>query len=216
LAKKKKFKFKLRYILIILIVYFLFKALIAILPIEEAQISYLRDISEAKKSEAGEIVKKVGLDNLRELKSSIESLGWVESVSLKKNILGRLKIQVEPRLPVVKVAGLGGKVVDDEGFVFEAESPDSLPEVEAEKGVTREEISEAIKIFKIVKSFKIDRLRIKSGEVITRCSNFEVRWGNSDFEKKNKILERLLHEDKNNQFKGTLDFRFKNMVILRR
>lgn len=216
MAKKKKFGFKIRYILILLLIYFLYKIFPFSLPVGNAHISYVRNISEAKKSEIGEIVKRVELDDLKELKKSIESLVWVESVSMKRNILGKLRIQVNPRVPVVKIAGAGTRVLDRKGFIFNTDEVDSLPEVEVRQGVPGEEVLQAVKIFKIMDSYTIDKMQIKSGEVRTKCSNFEVIWGNGDFEKKYETLKRILRDDKENKFKGRLDFRFKNMVILRR
>jgi cell division septal protein FtsQ len=216
LAKKKKFGFRIRYILILLLIYFLFKIFSVYLPVGNAHISYARGISDIRKNEVGEIVKRVELDDLKELKRSIESLVWVESVSMKRNILGKLRIQVNPRVPVVRIAGTGTKVMDRKGFIFNTDKVDSLPEVEVRQGVPGEEVLQAIKIFRIMDSYTIDKMQIKSGEVRTKCSNFEVIWGNGDFEKKYEILKRILRDDKENQFKGRLDFRFKNMVILRR
>jgi cell division septal protein FtsQ len=216
LAKRKKFRFRIRYILILMLIYFLFKIFSVYLPVENAHISYVRDISEARKNEVGEIVKRVELDDLKELKKSIESLVWVESVSMKRNILGKLRIQINPRVPVVRIAGTGTRVMDRKGFIFNTDGVDSLPEVEIRQGVPGEEVLQAIKIFKMLNSYTIDKMQVKSGEVRTKCSNFEVIWGNGDFEKKCEILKRILQDDKENQFKGRLDFRFKNMVILRR
>jgi cell division septal protein FtsQ len=216
LAKKKKFRFKIRYILILLLMYFLYKIYLVYRPVGNAHISYVRYVSEVRKSEVGEIVKKIELDDLKELKKTIESLVWVESVNMKRNILGNLKIQVFPRVPVVRVAGTEGKVFDTKGFIFDTDKVDSLPEVEVKQGVPAEEVLQAVRIFKIMDSFTIDKMQIKSGEVRTKCSNFEIIWGNEDFDKKYEILKRILQDDKNSQFKGRLDFRFKNMVILRR
>ncbi len=216
MAKKKKFRFKIRYILVLLLIYFLYKIFPFSLPVGNAHISYVREISEARKNEIGEIVKKVELDDLKELKKSIESIVWVESVSMRRNILGKLRIQVNPRVPVVRIAGTGTGVMDRKGFVFYTDEVNSLPEVEVKQGVPGEEVLQAIKIFKMMNSFTIDKMQIKSGEVRTKCSNFEVIWGDGDFEKKCEILKRILENDKENRFKGRLDFRFKNMVILRR
>jgi hypothetical protein len=135
---------------------------------------------------------------------------------MKRNILGNLKIQVNPRVPLVKIAGTDGRVLDTKGFIFNTDNVENLPEVEVTQGVPAEEVLQAVKIFKIMNSFTIDKMQIRSGEVRTKCSNFEVIWGSDDFEKKYEILKRILQDDKNNQFKGRLDFRFKNMVILRR
>jgi cell division septal protein FtsQ len=196
--------------------YFLYKICLVYLPVGNAHISYVRDVSEARKSEVGEIVKKIELDDLKELKKTIESLVWVESVNMRRSILGNFKIQVVPRVPVVRIAGTGGRVFDTKGFIFDTDKVDSLPEVEVKQGVPAEEVLQAVRIFKIMNSFTIDKMQIKSGEVRTKCSNFEVIWGNDDFEKKYEVLKRILQDDKNNQFKGRLDFRFKNMVIVRR
>jgi len=110
LAKKKKSRFRIRYLLILLIMYFLYKVLVVSLPIEKAHISYSREVTENKKNEIGKIVKKTGIEDLRALKDSIESLSWVELVDLRRNILSRLKIIVTPRVPVVRIAGVEGKV----------------------------------------------------------------------------------------------------------
>jgi cell division septal protein FtsQ len=186
------------------------------LPVGKAHISYIYDVSDEKKEEVGKIIKRIELDDLKELKKSIESLIWVESVDMKRSILGNLKIQVNPRVPLVRIAGTDGRVLDTKGFIFNTDKIENLPEVEVEQEVSGEEVLQAVKIFKIMNSFTIDKMQIKSGEVRTKCSNFEVIWGNDDFEKKYEILRRILKDDENNQFKGKLDFRFKNMVILRR
>jgi len=185
------------------------------LPVDKAHVSYPREVTEARKNEVGKIVKKIELDDLKELKKSIESLSWVKSVNLHRNILSRLKIEVIPRVPVAQVAGISGKVLDKEGFVFNSDKFDSLPVVELAKGVKEEEIAQAIKIFKIVPLFEIDKMEIGSGEVRIKCSNFEVIWGSDEFERKYEILKRVLGNNKS-EFKGRLDFRFKDMVILRR
>lgn len=195
--------------------YFLYRILVISLPIEKAHISYSREAAENKKNEIGKIVKKTGISDLRALKDSIESLSWVASVDLRRNILSRLKIVVAPRVPVVRVAGAKDKVIDKEGFVFDDDRADSLPVVELGKEVTNENIAQAISILGILTSLNIDKIRIDRENVITKCSNFEVIWGNDDFERKHEILKRILG-DNIGEFSGKLDFRFKNMVVLRR
>jgi len=215
LAKKKKSRFKIRYLLILILMYFLYKILMVSLPVDKAHISYSQEVTEARKNEIGKIVKKIELDDLKELRESIESLSWVESVSLHRNILSKLKIEVTPRVPVVRIAGTSGKVLDREGFAFDSDRADSLPIVELSEGVKEKEIAQAIRIFKIVTSFTIDEMQVNCGEVRTKCSNFEVVWGNDEFERKYEILKRIVRNNKS-EFKGRLDFRFKDMVILRR
>ncbi len=195
--------------------YFLYRILVISLPIEKAHISYSREVTENKKNEIGKMVKKTGIGDLRALKDSIESLSWVASVGLRRNILSRLKIVVTPRVPVARVAGTRGKVIDKEGFVFSSDKADSLPVVELGKGIPSEEIAKAIRILEILTSLNIDKMRINREDVITRCSNFEVIWGNDGFERKYEILKSILG-DNISEFSGKLDFRFKNMVVLRR
>ncbi len=184
-------------------------------PVDEAHINYSQEVTEARKNEIGKTVKKIELDDLKELRESIESLSWVESVSLHRNILSKLKIEVTPRVPVVQIAGTSGKVLDREGLAFDSDRADSLPIVELAKEVGEKEVAQAIRIFKIVTSFTIDKMQVNSGEVRTKCSNFEVIWGNDEFERKYEILKRILGNNKD-EFRGKLDFRFKDMVILRR
>jgi hypothetical protein len=196
--------------------YFLYKILIVSLPIGKAHISYSGGVTEKKKSEIGKIVTKTGLDDLKALKDSIESLSWVASVDLRKNILSKLKILVTPRVPVVRIADNDGKAVDKEGFIFNADNADSLPVVELEKGVSSEEVAQAIGIFKIVTSFTINKMQISSEGLTTKCSNLEVIWGKDEFERKYEMLKLLLGKDIS-EFRGRrLDFRFENMVVLRR
>jgi len=215
LAKKKKSRFRVRYLLILLIMYFLYRILVISLPIEKAHISYSKEVTENKKNEIGKIVKKTGIDNLRALKDSIEYLTWVESVDLRRNILSRLKIVVTPRVPVVRIAGVGEKVIDKEGFIFSTDKTDSLPVVEVDKEVSSEKIAQALRILEILTALNIDKMRINHGDVITKCSNFEVIWGNDEFERKYEILKRILG-DNISEFGGKIDFRFKNMAVLRR
>ena len=215
MAKKKKSIFRVRYLLILLVMYFLYRILVISLPIEKAHISYSREVTENKKNEIGNIVKRTGIGDLRALKDSIESLSWVASVGLKRNILSRLKIIVNPRVPAVQIAGAKDKVIDKEGFVFSDDKADSLPVVELGKGVTSEKIAQAIRNLEILTSLNMDKMRINRDDVITKCSNFEVIWGNDDFERKYEILKRILG-DNISEFSGKLDFRFKNMVVLRR
>jgi hypothetical protein len=196
-------------------VYFLYKILVVSLPVGKAHISYSMEVTENKKNEIGKIVKKTGLDDLKELKDSIESLSWVESVDLNRNILSKLKILVAPRVPVARVNGAGGNVIDKKGFIFNADNVGSLPIVELDEGVSSQEIIQAIRIFKIVSSFTIDKIVINSKGIRTKCSDFEVIWGSDEFERKYDILKCLLG-DNTSEFKGKFDFRFKNMVVLRR
>jgi hypothetical protein len=49
LAKKKKSRFRVRYLLILLIMYFLYKILVISLPIEKAHISYSKEVTENKR-----------------------------------------------------------------------------------------------------------------------------------------------------------------------
>jgi cell division septal protein FtsQ len=215
LAKKRKSRFRIRYLLILLVLYFLYRILIISLPIGKASVSYSGDITEKKKSEVGSIVKKVGIENLEELKNSIESLSWVELVVLERTILRELKISVVSRVPVVRVADAEGKVIDKKGVVFDFEKANSLPAVELSKGVSEKEIAQVIDIIEILDDFNINRIRINPQGVRTRCSNLNVEWGNDEFKRKYEILNLLLG-DNMSDFKGKLDFRFKNMVVLRR
>ncbi|MBN1694650.1 cell division protein FtsQ/DivIB [candidate division WOR-3 bacterium] len=215
MAKKKKSIFRVRYLLILVIMCFLYRILVISLPIEKAHISYEREVTENKKNEIGNIVKKTGIGDLRSLRDSIESLTWVEVVDLRRNILSRLKIVVTPRVPVVRIAGAKDKVIDEEGFIFSDDRADSLPIVVLGKGVSGEEIAQALRILEILTALNIDKMRINRGDVITKCSNFEVIWGNDKFERKYEILKRILG-DNISEFSGKIDFRFKNMVVLRR
>ena len=195
--------------------YLLYKILVVTLPIGKVNLSYSAEVTEEKKKEIGKIVKKTGLDNLDELKNSIESLSWVDLVCLNRNILGRLKIIVVPRVPRVRIAGTGGKVMDNEGFIFNSNKSDSLPVVEIARGISREEVAKALGIFEVLNGFSIDDVKIGRGKVTTRSSKCEVIWGNDEFVRKYGVLKRILG-DNISEFKGTLDFRFKNMVVLRR
>lgn len=215
MAKKKKSIFRIRYLLILLIMYFLYKILVVSLPIGKAHISYSMEVTEDRKKEIGEIFKKTGLDDLNELKDSIESLSWVSSVHLSRNILSRLNIIVTPRVPVVRIADTDGKVIDKEGFIFIDDKADSLPVVKISKAITSEEIEQALGIFKILKGFNIDKVQITYCGVRTKISGFEVIWGNDEFVRKYEILKYILR-DNIGEFKGKIDFRFKNMVVLRR
>jgi hypothetical protein len=215
LAKKKKSIFRIRYLLVLLLMYFLYKILIVSLPIGKAHISYSLEVKENRKKEIGEIFKETGLDDLNGLKDLIESLPWVSSVHFSRNILGRLNILIAPRVAVFRIAGSDGKVIDKEGFMFDSDKAGSLPMIELSRGVSSREIAMAIGIVKILKEFNIDKIRIDRGGVRTRCSNLEVVWGKDEFERKYEILKYILGSNIN-EFKGKLDFRFKNMVGLRR
>jgi cell division septal protein FtsQ len=215
LAKKKKSRFRIRYLLVLLVVYFLYRILMVALPIGKASVSYSGDITESKKTEVGLVVKEVGIENFEELKNSIESLSWVESVNLKRTILRELKIRVNSRTPVVRVADTESKVIDRKGIVFDFEKADSLPAVEVSKGVSEKQIAQVIDIIRILDDFDIDRIRINPEGVRTKCSNLNVEWGTDEFKRKHEILKLLLG-DNISDFKGKLDFRFKNMVVLRR
>jgi cell division septal protein FtsQ len=215
LAKKKKSRFKIRYLFILLVVYFLYRILLISLPIGKASVSYPGDVTEKKKTEVGSIVKKVGIENLKELKNSIESLSWVESVGLKRTILRELKIRVVSRVPVARVANTDGKVIDRKGVIFDFDKTDSLPAVELDKGVLEKEIAQVIDILEFLSDFNVDRIRINPEGMRTKCSNLDIEWGTDGFKRKYEILEIILG-DNISDFKGKLDFRFKNMVVLRR
>ena len=215
MAKKKKSMFRIRYLLILLLMFFLYKILVVSLPIGKAHISYSMEVTENNKKEIGEIFKKTGLDDLNELKDSIESLPWVSSVLLSRNVLGRLNILVIPRVPVFRVLGDDGRVIDKEGFIFNSDKADSLPKVLLSKGVSSGEIEMALGIFGILKGLNIDEMRVGGGGVRTKCSDLEVIWGKDEFERKYEILKYILGNNIS-EFKGKLDFRFKNMVVLRR
>jgi cell division septal protein FtsQ len=215
LAKKKKSGFRIRYLLVLLILYFLYRVLMVSLPIGKASVSYLGDVTEKKKAEVGSIVKKVGIENLKELKDSIEYLSWVESVNLKRTILRELKIRVASRVPVVRVADTDSKVIDRKGVVFDSDKADSLPAVELGRGVSEEEIAQVIDILEFLSDFNVDRISINPQGVRTKFSNLNVEWGIDRFKRKYEILYLLLG-DNISDFKGELDFRFKNMVVLRR
>jgi hypothetical protein len=201
--------------LIAFLIYFLYKIVIASLPVDKAYISYARGVSEGRKNEIGEVVKKVGLEDLKELKVSIETLSWVESVNLHRNILRKLNIEVIPRVPVAQIEGDKDKVVDKQGFIFNSDVSDSLPVVKLISEVQEEGISRAIKLFEIIPFSEIDKMEIRSGGVITKYEDLKVIWGSDGFKGKYEILKRILEQNKK-EFKGCLDFRFKNMVILRR
>ena len=215
MAKKKKSRFRIRYLLVLLVVYFLYRILMVSLPIGKASISYSGDVTENKKTEVGSMVKKVGIENLEELKNSIESLSWVESVNLKRTILRELKIRVVSRVPVVRVADTDGKVIDKNGVVFDYDKADSLPAVKLGKGVSEKEIAQVIYILEFLSNFDVDRISINPQGVRTKFSNLNVEWGVDGFKRKYEILNLLLG-DNISDFKGELDFRFQNMVVLRR
>ncbi len=215
MAKKKKSKFKIRYILILILIYFIYKIFIVSLPVDKARVSYSSEVAEIRKSQIGKIIKNIGFDDLKKLKKSIESLPWVESVKLHRNILNMLRVEVTPRIPVARVVGVGGKVIDKEGHIYDSETCDSLPMIDIAKEVKEDEIATAVRIFDIVTLFEIDKMEISSGGLRTKCSGVEVLWGTGDFERKYEIMKRILRSYKN-EFKGKHDFRFKNMVVLRR
>ena len=215
MAKKKKSRFKLRYILIILLIYFLYRIAIAFMPIDKACIIYPREVAESRKDEVAQIIKKVGLGNLKELEKSLESLSWVEEVSLSRNILRKLKIDVISRVPVARVEGSDKKVVDNKGVIFNADKSYTLPVIKLPTEVKKEGIRKVVELFEIIPLSEVDKIEVGKKGVLTRYKDLEIVWGSDKFDKKYEILKKIV-ENSNNEFKGRLDFRFKNMVILRR
>jgi cell division septal protein FtsQ len=201
--------------MIILLLYFLYRIAIAFMPIDKACISYPREVTEGRKNEVAQIIKKVGLGNLKELEKSLESLSWVEEVSLSRNILRKLKIDVISRVPVARVEGLDEKVVDGQGFVFDADKSYTLPVVKLSSEVKKEGIHKVVELFDIIPLSEVDKIEVGKKGVLTRYKDLEIVWGSDEFDKKYEILKKILKNNKN-EFKGRLDFRFKNMVILRR
>lgn len=215
MAKKRKSRFRIRYLLVLLLIYFLYRILVVSLPVGKAHISYSGKVPERKKNEVGRIVKKTGVDDLNELKDSLESLPWVESVGLSRSILSRLKIVVVPRVPMLRMASGVGKVIDNNGFIFNYDNVDSLPMVKISEGISSKEIAQALGILGILREFEIDKVVINHDGVRTWISNVEILWGNDEFLRKKEIFKSILRNNIS-EFKGKLDFRFKNMVVLRR
>ncbi|MEO0292716.1 MAG: cell division protein FtsQ/DivIB [candidate division WOR-3 bacterium] len=216
MGKKKKLKFRLRYILIIGLIYFLYKIGPFSFKIKNAEVSYRGMVSKEKQAEVSGIIKRIELDNLKELKDSLVNLSWIKSVKMEKSLLGKLKINLIPREPIGKIAGQNSTFIDKEGVTFKnADNIENLPIIKIEKRLSKEELARAIKILEFPELSKIKNLEIKKKEIKTELPNFIVLWDTQEFEKEYKILKAILKKKENN-LKGTIDLRFKNMAILRR
>ncbi len=214
MARKKKSRFKARYLVILVVFYLMFRGWIALMPIKNWKINWTGNVSDTKKEEIRNLVQKTGVKSLHSLRSSIKTIDGVKDVRFKKGVTGILTIQVQPRVPIARVSDSKKRGLDQEGIVFEAEGLENLPVITIQGDSCLKDIQKALKILDVAKDLPIDDIKIGPRGVETRSDALKIIWGEGMFPKKYQILKRILKEGYGS--KKRLDFRFDNLVVVRR
>jgi len=214
LEKRKKSKFKLRYILISLILFLLYEGWRFFYPVNSYRIRWVDKVEEEKKSEVGSLIPELLPKSARLLKSKIKDLDWVDKVAFYKSIKGVLTIFIKSKNPVAFVSNKSGLCVDKEGFLFRSNNIDRLPKIKLYDNMDDSRLKEAMHLIMLTRDVNIDEFEIKSYGLESRMGDSRIIWGIGGYPDKYKILKKILNDRSISN--RIIDFRFENQVVLRR
>ena len=214
MEKRKKSKFKLRYILISLILFLLYEGWRFFYPVNSYRIRWVDKVEEEKKSEVGSLIPELLPKSARLLKSKIKDLDWVDKVAFYKSIKGVLTIFIKSKNPVAFVSNKSGLCVDKEGFLFRSNNIDRLPKIKLYDNMDDSRLKEAMHLIMLTRDVNIDEFEIKSYGLESRMGDSRIIWGIGGYPDKYKILKKILNDRSISN--RIIDFRFENQVVLRR
>lgn len=214
MEKRKKSKFKARYILILIILFLLYEGWRFFYPLNNYRIRWIDKVEEERKNEVKNLIPEPLPKSNRLLKSKIEGLDWVGNVTFYKSIRGVLIIFIKSRNPVAVVSNKSGLCIDKEGFLFRSNNKDTLPKIKLYDNFDDSRVKEAVHLIMLTRDINIDEFEIKECGLKSRIDNSRIIWGIGGYPEKYRILKKILND--RNISNRIIDFRFENQVVLRR
>lgn len=214
MEKRKKSKFKARYILILIILFLLYEGWRFFYPLNNYRIRWIDKVEEERKNEVKNLIPEPLPKSNRLLKSKIEGLDWVGNVTFYKSIRGVLTIFIKSRNPVAVVSNKSGLCIDKEGFLFRSNNKDTLPKIKLYDNFDDSRVKEAVHLIMLTRDINIDEFEIKECGLKSRIDNSRIIWGIGGYPEKYRILKKILND--RNISNRIIDFRFENQVVLRR
>lgn len=214
MEKRKKSKFKARYILILIILFLLYEGWRFFYPLNNYRIRWIDKVEEERKNEVKNLIPELLPKSNRLLKSKIEGLDWVGNVTFYKSIRGVLTIFIKSRNPVAVVSNKSDLCIDKEGFLFRSNNKDTLPKIKLYDNFDDSRVKEAVHLIMLTRDINIDEFEIKECGLKSRIDNSRIIWGIGGYPEKYRILKKILND--RNISNRIIDFRFENQVVLRR
>lgn len=214
MEKRKKSKFKFRYIFILFILFLLYECWRFFSPVNNYRIRWIDKVEEERKNELKNLMPETLPKSTRLLKSKIEELDWVGKVTFYKSIKGVLTIFIKARNPVALVSNKRGLYIDKEGFLFRSNNIDTLPKIKLHDNLDDSRVKEAVHLIMLTRDINIEEFEIRSYGLESRIDNSRIIWGIGGYPDKYRILKKILND--RNISNRVIDFRFENQVVLRR
>lgn len=219
MGKDRKLKFRGRYLLIIILLLLFYQGWKFFIPVKGYEFKWLTPVTDKRIAEVENLIPDAFSGSLKSVETSILEFDWVRDVRFDKSITGIMVVSIEPRIAVARI-GIKGITeikefgVDGWGVIFEAEGIDTLPVIEVQGDSLERDLREAVRILESVESLAIEKVLVTEFGCRTRIGDLKIIWGRDGYPEKERLLKRILKEKIVSR--GTLDFRFKNQVIVRR
>lgn len=214
MAKKKRFKFRVRYLLFLVILFIIYEGWKVFTPVKGYRIKWHSPVEEGKISEVKEVISKPLTKSIEPIRTAIIGLDWVKEVKFHKDLKGEMSIFIQPRVPVARIFDMKDICVDEEGILFTVDDIDTLPIIKVKSDLMDDRLAEAVQILKLTRDMNVEEVEIKSYGLESRIGSIRVLWGRNSYPEKYKFLKKIL--ERGLVSSGKLDFRFDNQVILRR
>jgi len=214
LGKKKKPRFRARYFLLLMLLFFVYEGWKAFMPIKGYLIKWSQPVQDERILEVRKLISEPLPKSIQPVRSDIIGLDWVKNVKWHKNIRGVVSILIQPRVPIARISNMKGICVDEEGVLFKAEGIDTLPIIKVKDDSLLEGLQEAVQILKITRDVRVEEVKVISYGLESRIGNIKVLWGKDSYPEKYKLLKKIYKTGIVSS--GRLDFRFDDQVVLRR
>jgi hypothetical protein len=214
LEKRKKSKFKFRYIFILFILFLLYEGWRFFSPVNNYRIRWIDKVEEERKNEVKNLIPETLPKSTRLLKSKITEVDWVGKVTFYKSIKGILTIFIKARNPVALVSNKSGLYIDKEGFLFRSNNIDTLPKIKLHDNLDDSRVKESVHLIMLTRDINIEEFEITSCGLESGIGSSRIIWGIGGYPDKYRILKKILND--RNISNRVIDFRFENQVVLRR
>lgn len=214
MGKRKKSRFKVRYLFLLFILFLLYEGWKAFFPVDSYIIKWSYPVEEYKEYEVKRLIPEALPKSLRPVTSSILRLDWVKDVRCHKSLKGVMTIFIRPRVPVSRIYDMKGFGVDKEGMLFRVADIDTLPVIKVNDDLKTERIKEAVQLLLLTKDMNVKEVEVTSYGLESRIGDINVIWGEGSYPEKYRLLKRIYKKAIISS--GKLDFRFDNQVVLRR
>lgn len=215
MGKKKKFRFRIRYLLIIAILYLIFRAWLYFVPVKGFNIEFSDDINDYERKEIMNLISRMDSTEVEKIRAGIMDIEWVKNVGRSKLPDGRVIMKVRSRQIIGRIKGENRRYIDGSGNIFSREIDcDSVPLVVLKNDSLASDVKISLEEIGTFRDIPVSILEISGEGLVTEGNGCRIFWGDGDYLKKYRLIKKI--KKKRIELKGEFDLRFENMLILRR